>query len=119
MNEKKQCFDFDNSFIEPNWDLRNCFVEKNKTSTSFCELLQKNNWCLTLAMLSVLLFQHNENLIKEKNNLQNRIDKAIEFIEKNSKQCLTNKIDEKPTKVIGKFMWHIDDLLDILKESGE
>ena len=55
----------------------------------------------------------------EKNNLQNRIDKAIKFIEKNSKQCLTNKIDEQPTKVIGKFMWHIDDLLDILKESGE
>ena len=26
---------------------------------------------------------------------------------------------EQPTKVIGKFMWHIDDLLDILKESGE
>lgn len=51
--------------------------------------------------------------------LQNRIDKAIEYIEKNSKQCLTNKIDEQPTKVIGKFMWHIDDLLDILKESGE
>lgn len=52
-------------------------------------------------------------------NLQNRIDKAIEYIEKNSKQCLTNKIDEQPTKVIGKFMWNIDDLLDILKESGE
>ena len=52
-------------------------------------------------------------------DLQNRIDKAIKFIEKNSKQCLTNKIDEQPTKVIGKFMWHIDDLLDILKESGE
>lgn len=52
----------------------------------------------------------------EKNNLQNRIDKAIEFIEKNSKQCLTNKIDEQPTKVIGKFMWHTDELLDILKE---
>lgn len=51
--------------------------------------------------------------------LQNQIDKAIKFIEKNSKQCLTNKIDEQPTKVIGKFMWHIDDLLDILKESGE
>ena len=51
--------------------------------------------------------------------LQNRIDKAIEYIEKNSKQCLTNKIDEQPTKVIGKFMWHIDDLLDILKENGE
>ena len=43
-------------------------------------------------------------------NLQNRIDKAIEYIEKNSKQCLTNKIDEQPTKVIGKFMWNIDDL---------
>lgn len=52
-------------------------------------------------------------------DLQNRIDKAIEFIEKNSKKCLTNKINEQPTKVIGKFMWHIDELLDILKESGE
>ena len=51
--------------------------------------------------------------------LQNRIDKAIEFIEKNSKKCLTNKINEQPTKVIGKFMWHIDELLDILKESGD
>lgn len=57
-------------------------------------------------------------LMKNK-DLQNRIDKAIEFIEKNSKQCLTNKIDEQPTKVIGKFMWHTDELLDILKESGE
>lgn len=57
--------------------------------------------------------------LKKYKDLQNRIDKAIEYIEKNSKQCLTNKIDEQPTKVIGKFMWHIDDLLDILKESGE
>lgn len=57
--------------------------------------------------------------LKQYKNLENRINKAIEFIEKNSKQCLTNKIDEQPTKVIGKFMWHIDDLLDILKESGE
>ncbi|MDY5929708.1 MAG: hypothetical protein SPJ27_06705 [Candidatus Onthovivens sp.] len=57
--------------------------------------------------------------LRKNKDLQNRIDKAIEYIEKNSKQCLTNKIDEQPTKVIGKFMWHIDDLLDILKESGE
>lgn len=58
--------------------------------------------------------------LREENKKQKEvIDKAIEFIEKNSKQCLTNKIDEQPTKVIGKFMWHIDDLLDILKESGE
>ena len=57
--------------------------------------------------------------LRKNKDLQNRIDKAIEFIEKNSKQCLTNKIDEQPTKVIGKFMWHIDELLDILKESGE
>ena len=48
--------------------------------------------------------------LKQYKNLENRINKAIEFIEKNSKQCLTNKIDEQPTKVIGKFMWHIDDL---------
>ena len=57
--------------------------------------------------------------LKQYKDLQNRIDKAIEFIEKNSKKCLTNKINEQPTKVIGKFMWHIDELLDILKESGE
>ena len=57
--------------------------------------------------------------LRKNKDLQNRIDKAIEFIEKNSKQCLTNKIDEQPTKVIGKFMWHTDELLDILKESGE
>ena len=57
--------------------------------------------------------------LRKNKDLQNRIDKAIEYIEKNSKQCLTNKIDEQPTNVIGKFMWHIDDLLDILKESGE
>ena len=57
--------------------------------------------------------------LRKNKDLQNRIDKAIEYIEKNSKQCLTNKIDEQPTKVIGKFMWHIDDLLDILKESDD
>ena len=57
--------------------------------------------------------------LRKNKDLQNRIDKAIEYIEKNSKQCLTNKIDEQPTKVIGKFMWHIDDLLDIIKKSGE
>ena len=65
------------------------------------------------------LWKEYKQIVKDKKDLQNRIDKAIKFIEKNSKQCLTNKIDEQPTKVIGKFMWHIDDLLDILKESGE
>ena len=41
--------------------------------------------------------------LRKNKDLQNRIDKAIEYIEKNSKQCLTNKIDEQPTKVIGKL----------------
>lgn len=65
------------------------------------------------------LWKEYKQIVKDKKDLQNRIDKAIEYIEKNSKQCLTNKIDEQPTKVIGKFMWHTDELLDILKESGE
>lgn len=76
---------------------------------------------LIIGIQEELKYAKEDNLyqLRKNKDLQNRIDKAIEYIEKNSKQCLTNKIDEQPTKVIGKFMWHIDDLLDILKESGE
>ena len=77
---------------------------ENKNNTNLTFNLSDNDTRILLTYIEIL---------------QNRIDKAIKFIEKNSKQCLTNKIDEQPTKVIGKFMWHIDDLLDILKESGE
>lgn len=50
------------------------------------------------------------------NNLQSKIDKAIEFVEKESKICYTNKTTNDPQKVIGNFMWHTDKLLNILKE---
>ena len=123
MNEIKQCFDFDSSFIEPNWDLRNCFIEKNKTATSFCELSKENNKHLTLSILSVLLFQYNQSLIKEKNNLQNRIDRAIELI-KNKISTETYQHLKALYDDIDKIeeVWEdyeFDDLLDILKESGE
>lgn len=51
------------------------------------------------------------------NNLQSKIDKAIEFVEKESKICYTNKTTDDPQKVIGNFMWHTDKLLDILGEN--
>lgn len=105
MKEIKQCFDFDCSFIEPNCDLRNCFVEKNKTTTSFCELSKENNKHLTLSILSVLLFQYNQSLIKEKNNLQNRIDKALNFIDCHFKEMVADE--------------EAQELKSILKESGE
>ena len=121
MKEIKQCFDFDCSFIEPNCDLRNCFVEKNKTTTSFCELSKENNKHLTLSILSVLLFQYNQSLIKEKNNLQNRIDKAIEYIKiYRSYEKIDGKDYLKNREEIGSLsLLQVDDLLDILKESGE
>ena len=119
MKEIKQCFDFDCSFIEPNCDLRNCFVEKNKTTTSFCELSKENNKHLTLSILSVLLFQYNQSLIKEKNNLQNRIDRAIEYIKhyetiRGYYEYVENGYDEYNYDEDLK-----EELLDILKESGE
>ena len=113
MKEIKQYFDFDSSFIEPNWDLRNCFVEKNKTTTSFCELSKENNKHLTLSILSVLLFQYNQSLIKEKNNLQNRIDRATKFINENM------RINFEYPDYVEMLLEEKNELLDILKESGE
>lgn len=46
--------------------------------------------------------------------LQERIDKAIEYIENNKKTL--NKNDVKGTRLkVGTFMWGVDDLLDILR----
>ena len=117
MKEIKQCFDFDCSFIEPNCDLRNCFVEKNKTTTSFCELSKENNKHLTLSILSVLLFQYNQSLIKEKNNLQNRIDKATKLLKEKVKIIPFDENGEGGGLELTDY--DIQDLLDILKESGE
>lgn len=50
-------------------------------------------------------------------NLQSKIDRAIEFVEKENKICYTNKTTDSPQKVIGNFMWHTDKLLNILKEN--
>lgn len=95
----------------------------NKKDIIIDPIITHNNYLIEVApdeFVNVTqLWKECKQIVKDKKDLQNRIDKAIEFIEKNSKQCLTHKIDEQPTKAIGKFMWHIDDLLDILKESGE
>jgi hypothetical protein len=53
--------------------------------------------------------------LREENiKLQQRIDKAIEYIEKNKKTI--SKGQAKDTRLqIGTFMWNIDSLLNILR----
>ena len=60
-----------------------------------------------------------DSVYQEKEDYKTRIDKAIEFVKKESKKCYTNQTSENPLKVIGNFMWHTDKLLDILQGKSD
>ena len=56
------------------------------------------------------------------NNLQSKIDKAIEFINSQKKTISKNQADlfnedrdNKSKLKVGTFMWNVDELLDILE----
>ncbi len=55
-----------------------------------------------------------EYLEKENKQKDEVIDDAINFVNRNSKQCLSNK--ENDVSIVGNFMWHTDKLLEILQK---
>lgn len=75
--------------------------------------LQKENKHLNLQL---------DQALKDYDELQQKIDKAIEYINKNKKTLTKQTVDfynndelAKGKLKIGTFMWHVDELLDILQ----
>ncbi len=89
------------------------YKDAYESSRIFIDMLKKENEHLNLQL---------DQALKDYDELQQRIDKAIEHINKNKKTLTKQTVDfynddelAKGKLKIGTFMWRVDELLDILQ----
>lgn len=102
-------------FTEEAYDIPNYFCLD--PTTNDCKVLL--DYITNLQEKVKLLTTGLEATDKAYKDYKSRNEKAIEFVKKESKKCYTNQPSANPTKVIGNFMWHTDELLNILQGSDK
>lgn len=100
----------------PNWEYTYCYEGSRTCGKSYTQkLLDEKNKEIEELKAKLEMYENGVYFSSENDKLQQRIDKAIEYIDKNI-IVKFNKLDYKTDTVAGIV---VDDLLDILKGSDK